>query len=188
MLSYLTTGVPRYLKVTPCDLLFPVNATTSWEQLVAGVNDHIHALYVAGRVTPEQRDQAITDLHAMPARRFEWLDGESEGACVVLRLDALAVGGRRWRAALAAQEGACNPRALVSALGRAFEEIEAEGDGSTSNLTTDYAVQALVHQLSYLVGVDAFDADYGNRMAIIRRAAGGALRPVPGNQGVVGRG
>ena len=175
MLSYLTTGVPRYLKVTPCDLLFPVNATTSWEQLVAVVNDHIHALYVAGRVTPEQRDHAITDLHAMPSRRFEWLDGEAEGACVVLRFDALAVGGRRWRDALAAQEGACNPRALVSALGRAFEEIEGEGDGSTSTLLSDYAVQALVHQLAFLVGLEAFDADYAHRMEVIRRrAAGGA--------------
>jgi hypothetical protein len=175
MLSYLTTGVPRYLKVTQCDLMFPVNATTSWDQLVAVATDHIHSLYVAGRINPEQRDLAITDLRAMPVRRFEWLDGEAEGACVVLRLDALAVGGRRWRDALAAQEGACNPRALVSALGRAFDEIEAEGDGSTSNLTTDYAVQAMVHQLAYLVCVGAFDRDYANRMKTIRqRAAGGA--------------
>lgn len=173
MLSYLTTGVPRYLKVTPCDLLFPVNATTSWEQLVGVVNDHIHALYVAGRVTPEQRDHAITDLHAMPPRSFAWLDGEAEGACVVLRLDALAVGGRRWRDALAAQEGACNPRALVSALSRAFDEIEAEVGGGTMNLTADFAVQAMVHQLGHLVGLLAFEEAYNQRMETIRRRAAG---------------
>lgn len=59
-----------------------------------------------------------------------------------------------------AQNGACNPRALVKALDRAMEEVAAEPTFlGTASICRDPAVRLIAHQLAFLLGVAELDAN-----------------------------
>jgi hypothetical protein len=63
----------------------------------------------------------------------------------------------RFKDAVAIQQGACNPRAIVRALLCAIESVE----GGTTAICNDPAVRLIAHQLSYLLNVEGVDKEFG---------------------------
>lgn len=56
------------------------------------------------------------------------------------------------RAAVAAQDGACNPRALLNAAYEGSKEFD-----SFDDMREDPAMRLIVHQLAFLFRIDNFD-------------------------------
>ena len=168
MLKLITVGFTPYLP-TPAGVSFtvPVKAITTWQQVMVAVDDRLHSLVEQGQLSHEQRVEARRDLGCMAPRQFGWLTVD-ETAFVLFQLDR--PNALRWRDAVAAQQGACNPVALVNALGRALKEVEAEG-GSHPEMAEDLAVQAIAHQLAFLLRTANFDDHYADRMAAVRSKA-----------------
>lgn len=78
---------------------------------------------------------------------------------------------KRYRDAKAIDAGACNPIAIVNALKNAIDELRAENAG-TDAMNMDPAVQAIVHQLAHLSGVQYFDQTaYQNMVAVVEQRA-----------------
>lgn len=80
----------------------------------------------------------------------------------------------RFKDALLASEGACNPSAIALGIVSACREIRENG-GDTSAIINDPAVKLMVHQLSFICRVPEFDADldaYGRALDSCREACG----------------
>lgn len=61
---------------------------------------------------------------------------------------------KRHRDAIAIQQGACNPSGIAHSIVAACAEIRAEPNHTgTAQITSDPAVQLMVHQLAYVCGV-----------------------------------
>ena len=60
--------------------------------------------------------------------------------------------------AITAQNGACNPYRLATALVKAMDEVRSEG-GGTIAICEDAAVRLIAHQLAFLLGVSFLDND-----------------------------
>lgn len=166
MLNLITVGFLPYLP-TPAGVSFtvPVTAASTWEQVVAAVDDRLHSLVEQKRLTHADRRFATADLLCMLPRQFGWLT-PTETAHVLFQID-LWQPPRRWHDAIAAQEGACNPVALVNSLSRALKEVETEGGGHPQ-MRQDAACQALAHQLAFILNTGYFDEHYADRMDLVR--------------------
>jgi hypothetical protein len=61
---------------------------------------------------------------------------------------------KRHRDAIAIQQGACNPSGIAHSIVDACAEIRGEPNhAGTAQITSDPAVQLMVHQLAYICGV-----------------------------------
>lgn len=67
---------------------------------------------------------------------------------------------KRHKDALAIQDGACNPVAIVDSIQKAIEEVRAETPGWGA-IRQDAAVRLMVHQLAYLCSTSSFESGYG---------------------------
>jgi hypothetical protein len=63
---------------------------------------------------------------------------------------------KRYRDALAIQEGACNPSGIAHSIIDACREIY-DAKGGTDTIRSDPAVRLMVHQLAFLCGVAEID-------------------------------
>jgi hypothetical protein len=62
----------------------------------------------------------------------------------------------RKRDALVISDGACNPSGIAHAIIRACQDMRENENAGTAQLCSDPAIQLMVHQLAFLVGVGEF--------------------------------
>jgi hypothetical protein len=79
---------------------------------------------------------------------------------------------KRFRDALAIQEGACNPSGIAHSIAEACREIrETPGFSGTAQITSDPAIRLMIHQLAFICGVhelESLDA-YGKAVNACRQ-------------------
>ena len=69
-------------------------------------------------------------------------------------------GKKRNKNAFTIVSGACNPRAIVSAMQRAIDEMVTDGLCSSNQILADPALKLMVHQLAFLMNIptgESFD-------------------------------
>ena len=65
----------------------------------------------------------------------------------------LLYGKKRNKNAYSIANGACNPRAIVSAMHRAVDEMVTDGICSSDQMLNDPALKLMVHQLAFLMKI-----------------------------------
>lgn len=75
---------------------------------------------------------------------------------------------KRFKNALAVQQGACNPHAIARTLVEALDEARKEGK-STEIVCLDPAVRLICHQLAFLLRVGEIETGYGIYSALTQQ-------------------
>lgn len=73
---------------------------------------------------------------------------------------------KRHKDALAIQDGACNPVAIVNSIQRAIEEVRAETPGWDA-IRQDKAIRLMLHQLNFLCDMHELESPGGYAAAVI---------------------